>query len=153
MRPDHGPHFLIATEAEAAAGADSIQLDGINAFAAWENGTHGLGASELAELQCLVTNRGSVESVLDEYEMVFARSEMHGPWLVKLPTEFVSALAKIDGESLRTVGDRWLDVSTDRFQFRKTPREWIQDLGEKLVRLANRANSEKKNMYWEPPSC
>src|SRR5438046_3119352 len=117
MRPDFGPHFLVATEAEAATGADAVQLDGIEAFAAWDDGTPGLGPEDLAELHCLILGRASDQSVLDSYQIAFVRDEMHGPWLVRMPDEFVSALASLDAEQLESIGERWLQASAG-FQFR-----------------------------------
>jgi hypothetical protein len=151
MRSDFGPHFLVATEAEAATGAESVQLDGADAIAAWEGGTHGLGAEDLAELHCLVLGRASHQSVLDRYQIVFVRDQMHGPWLIRLPDEFVSALASLDAEQLESIGERWLKAS-DGFQFRQTPKQWVQQVGVRLAQLAKWAVHENKSLYWEAPS-
>jgi hypothetical protein len=152
VRPDYGPHFLISTEAEAATGAGSVQLDGIHGFAAWDTGAHGLGAEDLAALHYAATGRPGDLSILDGFQTVFARDEMHGPWLVRLPNEFVSALATLDGEQLGSIGERWLQAS-ENFRYRRAPGEWVQVVGFHLAQLAKRAVQENKGLYWEPQSC
>jgi hypothetical protein len=152
VRPDFGPHFLIATEDEATTGAKSIELDGVEAFAAWADGTHALGPEQLGELHCLVLGRVLDYSVLDSYQIVFTHDEMHGPWLIRIPNEFVRALASLDPEQLASVGERWLAASSG-FRFRQAPPEWVQRVGVRLAELARRAVSLHKQMYCEWPSC
>lgn len=152
MRPDSGPHFLVATEAEASTVAKSIQLDGIEAFDAWDDGVHGLGPEQLAELQCLIQVRECDYKILDEYQIAFTDDEMHGPWLIRIPDEFVSAMASLDTGQLASIGDRWLEANSG-FRLRQTPRAWIQRLAERLVGLAQRATEQGKCLYWESPSC
>lgn len=153
MRPDFGPHFLIATELDAADGAMSVELDGVDAFAAWDTGAHGLGAEDLGTLYCAVTRRPDGMDILESLEMVFECDEMHGPWLVRLPSKFVTALASIDEIELQTIGERWFQESTEGLQFRETPVEWAQDVALRIAQLARRAIDQGKNLYWEPPSC
>ena len=152
MRPISGPIFLVATEAEASTGAKTVELDGIEAFGAWDDGTHGLGPEQLAELQCLIQARACDYKVLDEYQIVFTDDEMHGPWLIRIPDEFVSAMASLDAGQLASIGDRWLEAGSG-FRLRQTPRAWIQRLAERLVGLAKRATQLRKCLYWESPSC
>lgn len=153
MRPDFGPHFLVATKDEAATGAESIQLDGIDGFAAWDDGAHGLGPEDLVELHCLVLGRASDPTVMDGYEMVFVRDEMHGPWLVRMPDEFVRTMASLGAEQLLSIGEKWRRAATNGLQFRRAPEEWVQRLGIRLAQLARRAVEQNKCLYWEPPSC
>jgi hypothetical protein len=110
MRPDYGPHFLIATDAEAASGATAIELDGTHGFAAWDDDAHGLGPENIAALHCVITGRACDYSVLDNYPIVFVHDEMHGPWLLRMPDEFVTALASLDVEQLACIGQRWLEA-------------------------------------------
>ena len=152
MRPDFGPHFLIATEAEAATGAESIQLDGGEAFAAWDDGPHGLGPEQLGELHCIVLGRVLDYGVLDGYQLVFTHDEMHGPWLLRLPDEFVGALASLNTEQRASIGERWLAASSG-FRFRQAPRAWVQHLGVRLADLARLAVGQHKHVYVEFPSC
>lgn len=152
MRPDFGPHFLLTTEADAATGAEAVQLDGIDAFAAWDDAPHGFGPEDLADLHCLVLGRASDPSVLDDYQIVFVQDEMHGPWLVRIPNEFVSALASLDKGQLESIGEKWLTASSG-FRFRQAPKEWVQHIVVRLAQLAGRAVHQQKCMYWEAPSC
>jgi len=152
MRPDFGPHFLIAMPEEATVGADSVSLDGLDAFAAWNDETPGLGAEELAELHSLILGVPVNYSILDNYQLVFTRDELHGPWLVRIPDDFVQGLASLDAEQLQSLGNRWLQAS-DNFRFRKTPGQWVQNLAFRLAMLAKRAIEHNKSLYWEPPSC
>ena len=152
MRPDFGPHFLIATEAEAAAGAQQVELDNVDGFEVWNDGTHGMCLEQLAQLHCLLLGRETDLSVLDAYKQVSAGDEMHGPWLVCLPDEFVSALASLNAEQLASIGEKWWEASSE-FEYRQTPREWVQRLAIRLVALARRAVHQNKSMYLEPPSC
>jgi hypothetical protein len=84
--------------------------------------------------------------------MAFARDEMHGPWLVHLPDEFVSALASLDGEQLGSIGERWLRTS-EGFGYRRTPQDWVRGVGFRLAQLAKLAVQQNKGVYWEPQSC
>ena len=152
MRPDFGPHFLITTEAEAATGAEQIQLDGVEAFTVWDDGTHGLGPEQLGELHCVLAGRPVDYAVLDSYQLVFTHDEMHGPWLIRIPDELVGALASLNTEQLASIGERWLAASSG-LRFRQTPREWVQNLGVRLFELARRAVGQDKHMYVELPSC
>ena len=122
MRPDFGPHFLIASEDEAATGALAIPLDGVEAFAAWDNGTHGLGPEQLGELHCIVLGRVLDYGVLDGYQIVFTHDEMHGPWLIRIPDEFVSAWHHSKQSSLpRSVTDGWRQVAgSDSVRLRRS---------------------------------
>ena len=152
MRPDFGPHFLIATDSEAATGAESVTLDGVNGFSVWENEAHGMGEDNLAELQFIITGCAHDYSVLDEYQVAFTACEMHGPWLLKLPHAFLKALADLDSQPIHQIGATWLAIS-DSLTFRKAPQEWLQQNVERLVQLAARAAQCGKNLYWEVPSC
>jgi hypothetical protein len=152
VRPDFGPHFLITSEAEAATGAESIQLDGVEAFAAWDDGTHGLGPEQLGDLHCVVLGCTRDYSLLDDYKIVFSHDEMHGPWLIRVPDELVITLASLDAAELETIGERWWQASSG-FQFRQAPRDWVQRLALRLVKLAKRAVEQRNALYLELPSC
>lgn len=152
LRPDSGPHFLVTTAAEAATGAQAVQLDEIDGFAAWDDGTHGFGPEDLASLHCLVLGRARDWSVLDSYQIVFVQDDMHGPWLIRIPDEFVKALASLRTDQVESIGEQWLEASSG-FRFRQAPKDWVQHLGNRLAELARRAVSQGKGMYWESPSC
>ena len=152
MRPDYGPHFLVATEVEGAIGAQSIQLDGVNAFAAYEGVAYGLGPECLAQLHSLVIGQCFDINVLDRYEEVFVWDEMHGPWLIRLPDDFVGALAAFDDKSIGSLASKWVETCY-AFQANEVPLDWAERIVSRLVALARRAVQDGKKLYWEAPSC
>jgi hypothetical protein len=150
MRPDTGPHFLIAREADAATGAESVELDGVDAVAGFQG--YGLDQEALAELQCIVLGRDYDPKVLADYKEVYVWDEMRGPWLIRIPDDFVSALAIHDAQSVGSIARRWGNAC-DAFQANEAPASWIENLVAKLTKLARRATQQKKSMYLEVPSC
>lgn len=152
MRPDHGPHFLIAAETDAATGAQQVLLDGVEGFAVWQHATHGLAIENLAELHCVVLQRAIAYEVLDDYCIDHVADEMHGPWLVRIPDEFTGAIASLEQPQLSMLSGRWLDAS-EGLRFRAAPKEWLQVIIDQLAKLARRAKDGGKCLYFEAPSC
>jgi hypothetical protein len=153
MRPDLGPHFLIAAAAEAAAGADSVELDGVDGFAVSRDGEYGIFPEDLAQLHCLLLGRETDFKVLDMYEIAFARDQTHGPWLVRLPDEFVKALSALDMQDVPRLADQWLKATDGTISFHQAPKSVGEVVVGKLAQLARRAIQEDRRMYWEAPSC
>ena len=152
MRPDFGPHFLIATDAEAVSGAESVQLDGIDGFAVWHSEPHRFGIESIAELYCVVLGQPTNMRILDQCDIVFTQDEMHGPWLVSLADEMVKTLSAVENSKIPSVTKRWLEASND-LRLRQAPENWLRRTLEQLVRLALRAVQLGKRMYFESPSC
>jgi hypothetical protein len=152
MRPDLGPEFLIASETEAASGAESVPLDGVHGVAVDPDSLYGLAEQELGQLHCILLAREYDPDVLRGYEQVYEWSEMHGPWLIRLPDDFVQALAAQSETSTEALARKWADACY-AFKANEAPRSWVEKTVARLVRLAQQAARQNKKMYWQVPSC
>jgi hypothetical protein len=152
MRPELGPEFIVASDVEAAVRAESIPLDGVNCVAVDPEGLYGLDEYALARLQCMVLGCKYTSRVIYGYKQVYIWDELHGPWLMRLPDQFVAALAAADLRSKRTTAREWAK-KCDAFQDNAAPQSWVEQTLEQLVQLARRAVQQKEKMYWVYPSC
>ena len=152
MGRDFGPQFMVADECEATSGADSVPLDGVPRAGVDPEGLYGVGPECLAQLHCLVLGLEYDINVLDGYEEVYAWDEMHGPWLIRLPNEFVDGLAALDTQKILLLAQQWLKASYG-FRLNEAPQSWVEKTVAKLAQLARQAIQHNKRMYWEAPSC
>jgi hypothetical protein len=149
---EKGTEFVIATKTEAALGAESVPLDGVARVAIDAEARYRLDEIALAQLHSILLGRKYDDKVLDTYEQVYEWSEMHGPWLIRLPDDFVSALATYDLRSIQRLGRQWVR-SCDAFTVNAAPVTWATNTVDLLAKLARRALQQNKNMYWQVPSC
>jgi hypothetical protein len=152
MRPDLGPEFIIASEAEAASGAENVPLNGVDGVAVNPQSGFGLGAEELAHLHSLLLGQVCDDKVLHNYEQVYVWDEMHGPWLIQLPDDFVFGLANYDPNSLQELAKAWSDTCY-AFRANEAPQSWLESTLRQLTKLARRTVQQNKKMYWQAPSC
>jgi hypothetical protein len=152
MRPDLGPAFLIATEAEAVTGAEGVSLDGLDGIAVDPQGHYGFAEEQLVELHCLLLKRASDYGVLDNYSQVYVWDEMHGPWLIRLPDDFVTKLATYDFGSAKTFAEMWAKACRG-LRRSEPPLSWYENTVGQMANLARRAVELNKKMYWQAPSC
>jgi hypothetical protein len=135
--------YLLASESEAEAGADSIPLDSPDRIP-----LKGIQHVEISRLQCQLTGREWTPEVIDEYPIVFQGSE-EGPWVFRLPAELVDRLARLAKDEIDAAATTWWSI--DEFQ----PHGGLQgaDLADirtclvRLAELAKRGRETGKDLY------
>ena len=137
-------HFLVATPAEAAAGAESVPLDGFQRVTLdFVEGT------AISLLQRLLTGQEA-----GPFECVHVWKESHGPWLYQLPDVLVVALASLERGKIPELAARWTESLEKEFEpfeddLEVTPGRALTE----LVRLAQLAKAQGKQLYWKAPGC
>lgn len=150
MKHEPGDEFMVATESEAATGAEKVSRDGVQRVAF--EAAYGLDDTALTQLGSLADGRDGVIDVPMDCEEVFAWCKSHGPWLLRLPDDFVRALAGVQASSIGSLAEAWVDVCY-AFQGNEVPREWVENVISQLARVARQAIEQNKSMYWQVPSC
>src|SRR5262249_8571046 len=125
MRPPTGTAFLIATPAEACSAAEFVSLDGVNGVGVEAETEYGLGGEELTRLDCLLRGRAYDAKEFSRYEQAYVWSEMHGPWLIRLPDDFVNALCELAASSFHSVAQEWFRLCY-AFQANEAPLSWVE---------------------------
>jgi len=132
--------LIVATEAELGAiPQDEIP---INLFPGVD--VKGIGLIELATLHSLVGN-AEFDPVLDAFPTIAGQESEDGPWLNRLPDDFVLALAGLANDAVAKLAAEW--SQTEEFQGRGWDPEDVEvRLGE-IVELARRALQEAKPIH------
>jgi hypothetical protein len=136
--------YLIATEAEAQAGAESIPLDSEDRI-----DLKGIQHVPLSHLHCILTGREWSSGIIDEYQLVHEASE-DGPWVYRLPADLVARLAGLKENHFDVFAKAWW--ATEHFQPLGEMNEGyeIAEVKEYLIaltKLARRAQERGKMLY------
>jgi len=132
--------LFIATDAEVERLArDAIPIEHFPGL-----DIKGVGPIKLAELDAILCDV-DFDQAMDRVELVRARSEKLGPWITRMPSELVAALAALDETEIVSCGERW--AATEEF----VEDGWYADevvaiLGQ-MAELAGRAQAEGKAVY------
>jgi hypothetical protein len=132
--------LVIATEADLG-GVSPDELP-ISVFPGVD--IKGIGIIELAILHGLLAGK-EFDPRLEAFPMVGGQESEDGPWLNRLPQDFVERLAGLDGEHLSSAAAQWR--ATEEFEHNGwDPEDISQRLGE-VCELAKRAVSEGKPIH------
>jgi hypothetical protein len=102
----------------------------------------GIQHVELSQLDCMLTGRAWKVEMIDEYEVVFQKSD-DGPWVSRVPLALVTKLADLQGPQLEDAARHW--ASIEEFEG-WDPSEVRESLIE-LVNMARRSKATGKSLF------
>lgn len=103
----------------------------------------GLDPLKLAALHSIFSEKG-FNDLLPAYRPI-AEGSRNGPWLIRLPAEFVGFLANIAPQNQGTTAAKW--ASSDQLQEGGWSPEVAEQFIARLVHFAQNAGFEKKDLF------
>ena len=103
----------------------------------------GIDTLKFATLQALLTGH-PFEELLPSYRPVATASE-EGPWIIKLPSNFVTHLARLTPEERRSVSAKW--ARTEEFLADRWGPADVDKALERICNFAKKADTSNRSLF------
>ncbi len=144
-------NVFAVSESDAAAGAPSAVVDGINGAE-----VYGICPESIAALHCAIAGREFDADeidlrILSDHQQVFVYDDMHGGWLMRFPDEFVDALADLSPADVGTVAGRWQPIFAGNLP--QPGAAQVEHALKQMVIVAQGAKRPHRKLYWLIEDC
>jgi hypothetical protein len=103
----------------------------------------------LFSLYCMLTNKPLDTDFSKDFPIVFENDPDDGPWVRKVPDDFVLRLSEIKDDAAEKLSQKWKEAD-ETFQMDDTPLEMIEGMLRTLRHSSKEAINEKKELViWQ----
>ncbi len=102
----------------------------------------------LFSLYCLLTGKPLDTDFSEEFSMIFEIPD-EGPWVRKVPDDFVLRLSEIKDESVEEISQKWKEAD-ETFEMDDTPRTVVEEMLRTLRHSSRESIKNKKSLLvWQ----
>ena len=139
--------LLTTTDEDARSGADSIPASTAHSSPDSDRiDIKGFDIVPLSILWAYLANQEWNVSLIEAFECVFTGFDNDGPWIYKVPEDFVGLLVQLQADSLKSAAKFWAQTE-ELARFAEHSPLLVEQTLSSIVTLARRARSLNQALY------